>query len=90
MRIAGTSTEFLNYAKEADNIDKGLTITDSTWQSLNDWFKMANLTPVFAINDNHKINGAWNPKLFYPLLELSDKLNILCFWQLGFGIKKQL
>lgn len=64
-----------------------MTITTSMWQSMNDWFKMANLTLVFAINDNEKVNGAWNPKSFYPLLDLSDKLDIICLWQLGFGIK---
>lgn len=87
LRIAGPSTEFLSYSNdsESNNIDTGITVTASMWQSLNEWFKMANLTPVFAINDNEKVNGAWNPKPFYPLLDLSDKLNIICLWQLGFG-----
>lgn len=87
VRIAGPSTEFLKYSKDSDTTDTGLTVTASMWQSMNEWFKMANLTPVFAFNDNEKVNGAWNPKPFYQMLDLSDKLNILCLWQLGFGTK---
>lgn len=86
VRIAGPSTEFLAFSKEND-AGAGLTVTASMWQSMNDWFTMANLTPIFAINDNAKINGAWNPKPFYPLLDLSDKLGLQCLWQLGFGRK---
>lgn len=84
MRIAGPSTEFLKFMKDGDSIS-GLAVTASMWQSMNEWFKMANLTPIFAINDAETVNGAWNPKPFYPLMDLSDKLDIACLWQLGFG-----
>lgn len=89
VRVAGPSTEFIRYSKDLDNSNAGMTVTASAWQSMNEWFKMANLTPVFAINDNEKVNGAWNPKPFYPMLDISDKLNISCLWQLGFGIKSK-
>lgn len=62
-----------------------LKITPGLWATVNDWLIQANLTPVFAINDNDRVNGEWNPKSLLLLLDLTDKLNITCNFQLGYG-----
>lgn len=96
IRIAGPSTKLLRYSDEADDElsdilyegDGRLVVTPSVFTALNDWLSESNLTPVFAINDVDKVNGTWDPKPWMPLFELSDRLNLSCYWQLGHG--KQL
>ncbi|XP_044754620.1 uncharacterized protein LOC123313703 [Coccinella septempunctata] len=89
VRIAGPSTEFVKYidtdekSKETDDSDS-VTVTPSVWFAINEWFNMANLTPVFGINDADTSMGVWNPKSILPLLEISDKFNLTCMWQLGY------
>lgn len=90
VRIAGPSTEFVRYSdtdeqsKETED-PNSVTVTPSVWFAVNEWFNMANLTPVFGINDADTTMGVWNPKSILPLLEISDKFNLTCLWQLGFG-----
>lgn len=90
VRIAGPSTEFVRYidtdekSKESEDSDN-VTVTPSVWFAVNEWFNMANLTPVFGINDADTTVGVWNPKSILPLLEISDKFNLTCMWQLGYG-----
>ncbi|XP_045474417.1 uncharacterized protein LOC123680519 [Harmonia axyridis] len=89
VRIAGPSTEFVRYidtdekSKESEDSDN-VTVTPSVWFAVNEWFNMANLTPVFGINDADTTVGVWNPKSILPLLEISDKFNLTCMWQLGY------
>lgn len=90
IRIAGPSTKYVKYVNnddistdESDNI----VVTSSMWFGINEWLILANLTPLFAINDGERTKGLWNPKSTLPLFEISDKLNLTCYWQLGFGTK---
>lgn len=62
-----------------------VVVTPPMWFGINEWLTLANLTPVFGINDLETTKGLWNPKSTMPLLELSDKLNVTCYWQLGYG-----
>ncbi|KAL3267909.1 hypothetical protein HHI36_007047 [Cryptolaemus montrouzieri] len=91
VRIAGPSTEFVKYIDSDDkSIESGsngvdnVIVTPSVWFAINEWFGMANLTPVFGINDAETTMGVWNPKSILPLLELSDTFNLTCLWQLGY------
>ncbi|CAH0554437.1 unnamed protein product [Brassicogethes aeneus] len=92
IRLAGPSTEFVKYidneydydgAKDGNNATN-VIVTPSMWFGVNEWLSLANLTPVFGINDLETDGGKWDPKSTVQLLELSDKLNVSCFWQLGF------
>ncbi|KAJ8984002.1 hypothetical protein NQ317_006855 [Molorchus minor] len=93
IRIAGPSTKFVHYVdsegKSADSLSEdgsSVVVTPSMWFGINEWLRLANLTPVFGINDAETASGGvWNPKSTLPLLEISDKLNVRCYWQLGFG-----
>ncbi|KAJ8936769.1 hypothetical protein NQ318_017964, partial [Aromia moschata] len=92
IRIAGPSTKFVRYVDNEDRYDDRLStngnnviVTPSMWFGINEWLSLANLTPVFGINDAETARGVWNPKSTLPLLEISDKLNVSCYWQLGFG-----
>lgn len=62
-----------------------LTITPSMWFAINEWLTLSQLMPIFVLNDVDTMRDVWNPKPVLPLLEISDKLNVTCFWQLGFG-----
>nr|XP_023024228.1 uncharacterized protein LOC111512356 [Leptinotarsa decemlineata] len=91
IRIAGPSTSFVNYVDKDDRFANYLSedgnsviVTPSMWFGINEWFKLANLMPVYGINDIDTEAGNWNPKSVLPLLEISDKLNVSCYWQLGF------
>ncbi|KAJ8930097.1 hypothetical protein NQ314_017142 [Rhamnusium bicolor] len=92
IRIAGPSTKFVKYVDNEDKFGDHLSedgnnvvVTPSMWFGINEWLSLANLTPVFGINDVETTRGVWNPKSTLPLLEISDKLNVTCYWQLGFG-----
>lgn len=65
--------------------DGKLLVTPALFTALNDWLADSNLHPIFAINDAEKINGSWDPTPWIPVLELADKLNLSCYWQLGYG-----
>ncbi|XP_018564316.1 putative protein tag-278 [Anoplophora glabripennis] len=91
VRIAGPSTELVKCVENEDNSVNSLSsdgnnvvLTPSMWFGINEWLKLANLTPVFGINDVETTGGAGNPKSTLPLLEISDKLNVSCYWMLGF------
>ncbi|CAG9862577.1 unnamed protein product [Phyllotreta striolata] len=83
IRIAGPSTRFVKYVDQDDKSlnflsDGGdaMKITPSVWFGVNEWFKLAKLTPIFAINDAETARGlVWNPKATLPLFELAEKLN---------------
>lgn len=62
-----------------------LKVNPALWASVNDWLISANLTAVLAINDNDRVNGEWSPKSMLPMFDLTDKLNITCYFQLGYG-----
>ncbi|CAG9759740.1 unnamed protein product [Ceutorhynchus assimilis] len=55
------------------------------WFGINEWFNLASLTPVFAIDDREREKGVWSPEAILPLLEMSDKFGVKCYWQLGYG-----
>lgn len=100
IRIAGQSTQFVKYVDDDDDDATNLSphpkdhekqqptsvaVSPSMWFGINEWLTAANLTPVFGINDIETTKGVWNPKSTLPLLEMSDKLNVTCLWQLGYG-----
>ncbi|GJQ75950.1 hypothetical protein Trydic_g18006 [Trypoxylus dichotomus] len=90
IKISGPSTEYLEYV-EHDSMfksdDSGLSFTSTMWRSLNDWFLETGLTPIFTINDD---NGGSETKLstktIFPLLEVSDRLDMKCLWQVDYEI----
>ncbi|XP_050310397.1 uncharacterized protein LOC126746276 [Anthonomus grandis grandis] len=89
IRLAGPSTSFLKYLDNEDEPKGGnrdgdvLYVTPSMWFGINEWFNLASLTPVFGLNDREVEKGLWSPKGTLPLLELSDKFGVNCYWQLG-------
>lgn len=91
IRLAGISTEFVRYIEESDEDNShavdtnSLAITPSMWFGVNEWLSLSQLMPIFGINDADTTRNVWNPKPMLPLFEISDKLNISCYWQLGFG-----
>lgn len=88
IRLAGPSTEFVTYLDEENFslIDTtSVTVTPSMWFGINEWLSLTQLMPIFGINDAETVKNVWNPKSVLPLFEISDKLNVTCFWQLGFG-----
>lgn len=90
VRITGPSTRLV---KEVDVDDKrknsllddesSAVVTPSMWFDINEWLKLANLTPVFGVNDTKPAGEVWNPES--TLLEIFDRLNVSCYWMLGFG-----
>ncbi|XP_056641700.1 uncharacterized protein LOC130448364 [Diorhabda sublineata] len=91
IRIAGPTTQFMKYVDVEESSHKILAddggsvrISPSMWFGVNEWFKLAKLTPIFAINDDQTDKGVWNPKSTLPLFEISDQLNVSCYWQLGY------
>ncbi|CAH1170402.1 unnamed protein product [Phaedon cochleariae] len=91
IRIAGPSTPFVKYFDKDDRLPTYLSedgnnvvISPSMWFGINEWLKLANLVPIFGLNDADTARGVWNPKATLPLLEISDKLNVSCYWQLGY------
>ncbi|ERL89046.1 hypothetical protein D910_06424 [Dendroctonus ponderosae] len=89
IRLAGPSTRFVKYLDKKEQTfsfkDKyhNIYVTPSMWFGINEWFRLAKLSPVFAIYDANSSEGVWNPNSTLPLLEFSDKLDIQCYWQLG-------
>lgn len=90
IRLAGPSTPFVKYL---DNEEEQFSsahrdnvyITPSMWFGINEWLNLADLTPIFGLNDRETVKGVWNPEPTMPLLEMSDKFGVACYWQLGFG-----
>ncbi|KAJ8920301.1 hypothetical protein NQ315_011962 [Exocentrus adspersus] len=88
IRIAGPSTKHVKYVdREQEKTEphsqedaNSVIVTPSMWFGINEWLKMAGLTPVYGINDA----DVWDPESILPLLEISDKLNVSCYWMLGF------
>lgn len=91
IRLAGPSTKFVKYVDNEDEVkalnDKEdlIYVTPSMWFGINEWFSLADLTPVFGLNDRNTIKGVWNPNNTIPLFEMSDKFGVTCCWQLGSG-----
>lgn len=93
IRLGGPSTKFIQFTEDESKITDlkqgnsatSLYITPSMWAGSNSWLSSSNLTLVFALNDHDRVNGGWNPKSMFPLFDLSDKLNIACYFQLGYG-----
>lgn len=88
IRLAGPSTEFVKYVDEENFslIDSNsVIVTPSMWFGINEWLSLTQLMPIFGINDAETVKDVWNPKSVLSLFEISDKLNVTCFWQLGFG-----
>ncbi|GLV32764.1 uncharacterized protein CBL_00529 [Carabus blaptoides fortunei] len=93
IRIHGPSTGRLSFSDHdtdpaqtiiPDFSTGGLMVTPTMWTALNEWIISANLTPVYALNDRDRVNDAWNPKATaLPLMELTDKMNITCYWELA-------
>ncbi|CAG9835625.1 unnamed protein product [Diabrotica balteata] len=91
IRIAGPTTQFIKYVDQDDASHNLLTedgnnvrITPSIWFGINEWLKLAKITPIYGINDKETIQGVWNPKSTLPLFDISEQLNISCYWQLGY------
>lgn len=88
IRLAGASTEFVKYQDEEQFFvpdSTSVALTPSVWFGINEWLRLTQLIPIFGINDIETVKDVWNPKSILPLLEISDKLNVNCLWQLGFG-----
>ncbi|KAJ3625935.1 hypothetical protein MTP99_016467 [Tenebrio molitor] len=86
VRIAGPSTRFVRY-QDSDSGETGdgdIVVTPTMWFGVNEWLAAANLTPVFGINDADTTREGWNPQDAMALLDISDKLNVSCYWQLGY------
>nr|XP_001809953.1 PREDICTED: uncharacterized protein LOC100141957 [Tribolium castaneum] len=86
IRIAGPSTQYVKYQEESSNeAENGnVAVTPTMWFGINEWLASANLTPVFGINDRETTRDGWNPQDAMPLLDISDKFNVSCYWQLGY------
>ncbi|XP_044266264.1 uncharacterized protein LOC123012424 [Tribolium madens] len=86
IRIAGPSTHYVKYQEENSNeVENGnVAVTPTMWFGINEWLASANLTPVFGINDRETTRDGWNPQDAMPLLDISDKFNVSCYWQLGY------
>ncbi|XP_066253298.1 calponin homology domain-containing protein DDB_G0272472-like [Euwallacea similis] len=95
IRLAGPSTQYVKYIDDEDaalyHKKKGdnIYITPSMWFGINEWLSLANLTPVFGINDRNTVKGVWDPRATLPLLEMSEKLGVKCYWQLGADCTKK-
>lgn len=85
IRIAGPSTKYVQYQDENAIQDGNIPITPAMWFGLNEWLNSVDLMPVFGINDEEFTASEWNPQSITALLDISDKFNISCFWQLGYG-----
>lgn len=93
VRISGPSNHnvvFVEGRNAFGGAQDGATIpvTPTMWQSLNVWFKMANLTPVYAIDEHDRIGGVWDPRRTMPFFRISDRMNLSTYWQLGCGKAK--
>ncbi|KAL1494767.1 hypothetical protein ABEB36_010313 [Hypothenemus hampei] len=95
IRLSGPSTQFVQYV---DNEEEATTlrgkhdkiyVSPSMWFGINEWFKLANLTPVYGINDEDTEKGVWKSQDLLPLLEITDKFEITCYWQLGADCKNK-
>ncbi|XP_066139321.1 uncharacterized protein [Euwallacea fornicatus] len=95
VRLAGPSTQYVKYIDDEDTAlfhkKKGdnIYITPSMWFGINEWFRLANLTPIFGINDRNTVKGVWDPSGTLPLLEMSEKFGVKCYWQLGADCTKK-
>lgn len=93
LRIAGPSTERLHFSGNNGYFTNDLTDENAklnfTTPMLGDvinWLSMADLTPVFAINNMEtNKNGVWNSDPWLPLFESVSKEGTECVWQLGSG-----
>lgn len=56
------------------------------WKYLNDWLSESNLKPIFAINSENAAEDVLSTKTLFPLLELSNEMNLDCLWQVDYGI----
>ena len=88
VRIAGPSTQFVKYDEENswNDVENGfVVVTPTMWFGINEWLASANLTPVFGINDGVAGREGWNPQEAMEVLDMADKFNVSCYWQLGYG-----
>nr|CAH7757090.1 unnamed protein product [Callosobruchus chinensis] len=87
IRIAGPSTKFIKYFDEGVLLPtdtNSVPVTPATWFAVNEWLRLAGLQPIYGINDVEEQKGLWDPRGVLSLLELSDKLNVTGYWQLGY------
>ncbi|XP_063907710.1 uncharacterized protein LOC135125895 [Zophobas morio] len=87
VRIAGPSTQFVKYDEENswNDVENGfVVVTPTMWFGINEWLASANLTPVFGINDGVAGREGWNPQEAMEVLDMADKFNVSCYWQLGY------
>ncbi|CAH1991416.1 unnamed protein product [Acanthoscelides obtectus] len=87
IRIAGPSTKFIRYFDEGVLLPtdtNSVPVTPATWFAVNEWLRLAGLQPVYGVNDVDELKGLWDPRGALSLFELSDKLNVTAYWQLGF------
>lgn len=85
IRFHGPSIPSFIFSNEFTDTEERLTVTPDMWTSLNEWIAKANLTGIFALSDRERVNEAWNAKTVLPLMELTDKMNLNCYWELGNG-----
>lgn len=92
LRIAGPSTKRLHFSgnegyftNDVNDESAKLNFTSPMLGDVINWLSMADLTPVFAINNMETENGPWNPEPWLPLMESVAKEGTECVWQLGFG-----
>ncbi|KAI4461902.1 heparanase [Holotrichia oblita] len=86
IRLSGPSTEYLQFIENEslyDSKDPTLHFTPTMWEFLNDWFLKTGLTPIFAISgDKDESETKLNTRTIFPLLELSEKINMKSLWQI--------
>ncbi|XP_044727078.1 uncharacterized protein LOC123290808 [Chrysoperla carnea] len=91
IRLSGPSTKVLTWADpdklgtDNDHLLTGLYgLTPKKWIDFNEWALNTNLTPIFALNDRHRINGVWDPRDSLAMMTITDQMNYSCFWELGY------
>ncbi|XP_065173552.1 uncharacterized protein [Atheta coriaria] len=97
LRVAGSSTQFLEFSADERKATKiisddstTLTFSPAMWWSLNEWMQKTNFTPIFGINDDAYSSGEkWDPKRVLPLLDMTARMNINCWWQIGFDCSQK-
>lgn len=81
IRFQGLSTPSFMFSLSGPKEDR-LAVTPPMWIGLNKWIRETGLTPVFALSDIDRINDQWDARMVLPLMELSDRMGLECYWEI--------